>query len=362
MGNGYLEAITPENHDCNDFHPKDNQKAVYKWYDERYSDEAWDIYSNDWESRITEWHDAWHQAHYTALQDTNTLANTDEQLEKLPFGKFFLAHPIAAFSFWRVLQACYGLDRAVCGETEEVASWQQYAPFQYLRDSTVETKWQADLEQFKQQVTSTRLSFKKPTWESKLFNMYRGIETFDKEFAALKVNFKYNLVDKKFGLWMIERIEEDVGKRIAMITDVLKPKDNGRAEIQPTKSHEDDSNDIHSELTWMHTSNLGLIDMKKAFIAPGYSRTATFPPSYLSPNEINPPDGADQTGNTIAPGMMSSLKATESFVDMHSAAEPNPLEMPFNKDGLVSNIKKVFRKIKHKVRKSKCSTNPGSCQ
>merc|ERR1712093_496681 len=103
METGYLEAITPVNHNCSDFHPKDNQKAVYRWYDRKYSEAAWDIYSNDWELRIFEWHQAWHAAHQTALQETNPKFNTNPQLENLPLGKFFLAHPIAGFSLWIVL-------------------------------------------------------------------------------------------------------------------------------------------------------------------------------------------------------------------------------------------------------------------
>merc|ERR1712225_230856 len=101
METGYLEAITPVNHNCSDFHPKDNQKAVYRWYDRKYSEAAWDIYSNDWELRIFEWHQAWHAAHQTALQETNPKFNINPQLENLPLGKFFLAHPIAGFSLWR---------------------------------------------------------------------------------------------------------------------------------------------------------------------------------------------------------------------------------------------------------------------
>ncbi|KAH7356872.1 hypothetical protein BKA65DRAFT_216464 [Rhexocercosporidium sp. MPI-PUGE-AT-0058] len=284
MGTAYLEAITPENHDCSDFHPKDKQKEVYKWYDLQYSNEAWDIYSNEWESRIL----AWHEAHQIALQETSTTQNSDEQLERLPFGTFFLAHPIAAFSLWRVLQSCYGLDRAVCGDTDEVALWQHLAPFQYLRDNDIEKKWQAELETFKHQVTSTRLNFKKQSWELKVFNIFRGIEIFEKEFAALRENFKVNLVDKKVGLWMIDRIEEDVGKRIAMITDLLKLKDNELTKIQPIESHEDDINNI------------------EPFAAPGYSRKATFPPSYSSPVKTSFPHRAEETANLIMPGILKS--------------------------------------------------------
>ncbi|KAH7407547.1 hypothetical protein BKA64DRAFT_422740 [Cadophora sp. MPI-SDFR-AT-0126] len=247
----YLEAITPEKHDCEDFDPKLKQKAVYRWYDSRYSDEAWDIYSKDWEKRILQWHATCqgplHEAHRLALQETNTETNSDRQLESLPFGMFFLAHPIAAFSLWRVLQSCYSLDRAVCGTTNEVTAWQQLVPFRYLREEEVTLRWHDELQLLRQQVTSGRLSFKRRTWETKLYDIHHGIEMFMKEFAAMRNNFAVNLADMKFASWMIDRIEEDVGKRIAMITEMLKFKDSELAKIQPTESHEDDVNDNSSK-------------------------------------------------------------------------------------------------------------------
>merc|ERR1712225_110794 len=164
METGYLEVITPVNHNCSDFHPKDNQKAVYRWYDRKF--------------------------------------NTNPQLENLPLGKFFLAHPIAGFSLWRVLQACYSLDRAVCGDTDEVASWQEFVPFKYLKADKIDLKWQKELELLKQQSTSSQLDFRKRPWEMKLLNMHRGLEAFEKEFAALTENFRENLSEKKFGYWM----------------------------------------------------------------------------------------------------------------------------------------------------------------
>ncbi|PVH72376.1 hypothetical protein DL98DRAFT_596086 [Cadophora sp. DSE1049] len=321
MGTTYLEAITPENHDCSDFHPKDNQKAVHRWYDRKYSNEAWDIYSNDWELRIIEWHQAWHEAHQTALRETNTKLNTKRQLEKLPFGKFFLAHPIAAFSLWRVLQSCYGLDRAVCGDTKEVASWQQHVPFEYFKDDKIDLKWQTELELFKQEIASSRLKFSKQSWELKLYDMHRGIEAFEKEVAALKVNFRENLSEKKFGIWMIERIEEGMGKRIAMITDLLKFKDNELESVQTADSHEDDINNI------------------EVVPSPVYSRQATIPPSYSSPVKTNFPPGTIPIIETPKP-----------------ATEPQPvLEKPATKGGLVSSIKKGFQKIKRKAQEDEAA-------
>merc|ERR1711977_342807 len=284
METGYLEAITPVNHNCSDFHPKDNQKAVYRWYDRKYSEAAWDIYSNDWELRIFEWHQAWHAAHQTALQETNPKFNTNPQLENLPLGKFFLAHPIAGFSLWRVLQACYSLDRAVCGDTDEVASWQEFVPFKYLKADKIDLKWQ-------------------------------------KEFAALTENFRENLSEKKFGYWMVDRVEEGMGTRVAMITDLLKSKENEQESVQAADPHEDDVNKI------------------EPVPSPVYSRQGTIPPSYSSPVQANFPPEAIPMIETPKP-----------------APEPQaPVDKPVAKGGVMLSIKKGYQKMKRKVRKSKNS-------
>jgi len=321
METGYLEAITPVNHNCSDFHPKDNQKAVYRWYDRKYSEAAWDIYSNDWELRIFEWHQAWHAAHQTALQETNPKFNTNPQLENLPLGKFFLAHPIAGFSLWRVLQACYSLDRAVCGDTDEVASWQEFVPFKYLKADKIDLKWQKELELLKQQSTSSQLDFRKRPWEMKLLNMHRGLEAFEKEFAALTENFRENLSEKKFGYWMVDRVEEGMGTRVAMITDLLKSKENEQESVQAADPHEDDVNKI------------------EPVPSPVYSRQGTIPPSYSSPVQANFPPEAIPMIETPKP-----------------APEPQaPVDKPVAKGGVMLSIKKGYQKMKRKVRKSKNS-------
>lgn len=243
MATTYLQAITPSDLDSVHFDPKDKQKAVYKWYDLRYSDEALDIYSKEWQNRIL----IWHEAHQRAIKDINQSLTSEELLETLHFGNFFLAHPIAAFSLWRVLQACYELDRAVCGNTEEVASWQSLPPFKYLRDSSIQLRWRTELENLKQQIKSNRSTSAKETWELKLYGIWLAVEDVEREIVALKENFTDNLVDMKFASWMKERIDEDVfGLRFTMITGNLKLKDNELASVQQTESH-DEENMVESE-------------------------------------------------------------------------------------------------------------------
>lgn len=85
----------------------------------------------------------------------------------------------------------------------------------------------------------------------KLLNMHRGLEAFEKEFAALTENFRENLSEKKFGYWMVDRVEEGMGTRVAMITDLLKSKENEQESVQAADPHEDDVNKIERELNWI---------------------------------------------------------------------------------------------------------------
>ncbi|KAH8805013.1 hypothetical protein F5884DRAFT_439164 [Xylogone sp. PMI_703] len=245
----YLEAVTipgPEG----DFDPKFKQKKVYRWYDARYSDEALDIYSTEWRDRIVSWHE--HAAPLPAAE-----LSVEQLLEQLEFGSFFLAHPIAAFSLWQVLQTCYELDRAVCGVTDEVVSWQKIPPFQYFRDSRIQARWRESLKQLKERIRKRDPSPSGESAEYKMYEIRLGVEKFESAFEALKENFSINLRDMKFALWMIDRIDNDIGKRFAMITDILDFKDEDH--IRPIDSSDGDNSGTHQS----HSPQEGLKQINK---------------------------------------------------------------------------------------------------
>lgn len=229
-----MESIAVTSSDPDIFDPKVKQKAIYSWYDSRYSDEALDIYSEAWQERIIFWHQR-------AIDNTATTLSSEETLEKLDFGSFFLAHPIAAFSLWQVLQACYELDVAVCGNSkadlDEIESWQKLNPFKYLRDSTVQEKWRASLELFKEQIKrkSEDSEIQEESWELRMYDILVGVEKFETAFESLQENFSANLAGKSFAQWMIARIEEDIGKRFSMIDRLLEFKESELAHIRPVE-------------------------------------------------------------------------------------------------------------------------------
>jgi len=225
MTTAYLEAVTGADQDNGNFDPYVKQKQVYKYYDSKYSDEALDIYSEEWQERIIYWHQR-------AINHSATHLSSDELLEKLDFGCFFLAHPIAAFSLWQVLQACYELDRAVCGDVKVVNGWEQLKPFEYLRDERIQAKWHQSLDLLKEQIKEPGLESRE-SWEYSMYEILLGVERFEDAFQSLKENFSINLANMKCATWMIERIGEDIGKRFSMIDRLLEFKGNELANIRP---------------------------------------------------------------------------------------------------------------------------------
>jgi hypothetical protein len=220
-----MDSIAVASSDAAIFDPKEKQKAIYLYYDSQYSDEALDIYSEEWQQRILYWHQK-------AIDSAATTLSSEKILENLDFGGFFLAHPIAAFSLWQLLQSCYELDVAVCGNSKadlnEIESWQKMNPFKYLRDRSVQDKWRASLELFKAQIKakSEDIDVQEESWELRMHDILIGVEKFETAFESLQENFKANLAGKRFADWMIARIDEDIGKRFSMIHRLLEFKES----------------------------------------------------------------------------------------------------------------------------------------
>jgi hypothetical protein len=229
-----MESIAVTSSNPSIFDPKEKQKAIYLYYDSQYSDEALDIYSEEWQERILYWHQK-------AIDNAATNLRSEQNLENLDFGSFFLAHPIAAFSLWQLLQACYELDVAVCGNSkadlDEIESWQKLNPFKYLRDHAVQDKWRVSLELFKAQIKakSEDTDVQEESWELRMHDILIGVEKFETAFESLQENFKTNLAREKSADWMIARIDEDIGKRFSMIHRLLDFKESELAGTLPAE-------------------------------------------------------------------------------------------------------------------------------
>ena len=236
----YIEAIARPVHDWEKFDPKTKQKLIYKWYDKQYSDDALDIYSKEWQDRIHAWNQAWYDAYHEACQlaldrSSKTLT-TEELFESLDFGIFFLAHPVAAFSLWKVLQASYELDRAVCGDTDQVALWQELPPFKYLKDEAIQQKWDFEIELLKQQTMSSGATFGRQSSKFKMYEILVGVERYEHAVISMKDNFAWNGEGKEFASWMTERIDEGFERRLAVI-ELLNFQDNESRTMPYMESH-----------------------------------------------------------------------------------------------------------------------------
>lgn len=207
----------------NSFHgqnlnPTPQQRAVFGFYDARHSEAAEDIYSSEWLRLTRSFFEAF------AREDSPPITLTSwEMVEDLDFGAFFLAHPIAAYSLWHMLQSCYELDRVVCGtsaaQLEKVATWQKLKPFIYLKSKKIRTTWKSSLKLLKKQIDCGALEGEELM--SKLNAILYGVEKLENALYDMQQNFKINLKDLKYADVMLEKAVKVVEERQRMIADLI---------------------------------------------------------------------------------------------------------------------------------------------
>lgn len=207
------------------FDPIIPQRNIYRWYDRRYSDDAFNIYSPEWGNKLVDW------------QLNSPAIDIDEARNELEIGTFFRSDPVAAFSLWKLLQVCYDLDEAVCGSTTDaktMASWKSFRPFEYLGSDEVRNEWSRSLEKLRQRIKNSdeELNGHRETWEARMWAILQAVEKFEEAFAVLEENFKANLKQKrKCAEWMENRISEEMGVRFSLITNLLEIKDGEFADL-----------------------------------------------------------------------------------------------------------------------------------
>jgi hypothetical protein len=234
MGSYIQLATAIDGQDCN---PTPQQRAVYSYHDALQSDAADDIYSSEWFQRTKSFFKQFARSNAQA-----TTLTTWEMVEDLDFGAFFLAHPVAAYSLWHLLQACYELDRVVCGSSPEnlrvVESWESLKPFLYLKSKKVRTKWSKSLKLLKTEIEHGDLEGE-PLLR-RLYDILCGVERLENSLADLKENFLANLKDMKFVDKMLEKIATVVEDRCCMIEDLLKLEDSQQASRQERECSSDE--------------------------------------------------------------------------------------------------------------------------
>jgi hypothetical protein len=238
----YIQLHTElDSQDCN---PTPQQRAVYSYHEKIHSDAADDIYSSEWFQRTKLFFKqfAKQQKHVTALTSW-------EMVEDLDFGAFFLAHPVAAYSLWHLLQACYELDRVVCGfsheELPKVEKWQLLKPFVYLRARKISTQWVKSLKFLKEQIECGALEGDELV--RTLYDILCGVEKLIASSAALKDVFAVHLRDMIFVDEMLQKVNTVVDDRCGMIAAHLKLEDSKEISRQESESSSDEASGKSSE-------------------------------------------------------------------------------------------------------------------
>jgi len=236
MSSFIQRVIEPGQQDCS---VSKKQREVYDWYEKCHSDdEVVDIYSPEWQQRITSWYNWLTTTTGTKDVHVNVVEGCDN-LDDLDLGLFFFAHPVAAFSLWHVLQACYEIDEAACGRTEKVLKWRELKPFTYLKSKEVKKTWKRKLKHLGKQIKNGKLNGE--ALKSRLCAIHRGVEKLEDSVNSLDENFGDDFKDTEIGSSMLKRIREVVDDRCLMIANSLSI-DGEDSEDEATMSEDETTN------------------------------------------------------------------------------------------------------------------------
>jgi hypothetical protein len=212
--------------DCN---PTRQQRAVWRFYESRNSDEADDIYSSEWYERTVSF-----LKKFARKNKAPKVLKSWEMIENLEFGPFFLSHPVAAYALWQMLEAFYDLDYVVCGTSEEalatIEQWKEVPPFIYLNTKrgkearNIRAKWADSLQQLKKEIECGDLEGEELI--SRLTNILVKVQKMERAFDAMKENFAESLKGMVFVPDMIEKVGNVVEERRRVIMDLLRPGDD----------------------------------------------------------------------------------------------------------------------------------------
>lgn len=177
--------------------PTPQQRAVYNFHEARHSNEAEDIYASTWFDRTKGFQE------HARPTNQSTFLKSWEMIEDLEFGEFFLAHPVAGYSLWQFLQACYELDAAVCGLSPS-RSWRNLKPFVYLQRGEIKSTWSNSLQRLKREIEKGVLQGE--ALLQKFYTIFNGVEKLDNVSRTLDETFIGSLEGKIFADQMMTKI------------------------------------------------------------------------------------------------------------------------------------------------------------
>lgn len=208
-----------------------NQKDVFKWYEENTQQyEGEEIFSPEWKDRLLDWEDRFQYA------DSDQIASYKNYPRELDIGLFFQFHPVAAFSLWHVLQACYELDMNICGnngmsageieERKRIIGWRNLRIFDYLQAEEIMKTWQNKLFMILGEVEKTQRSDSKVEREdmaNRLYGLTQDVQSLENALRTLESVFKKS-EDLDACQWMLELVRHGVGTRCRAVERIFDQK------------------------------------------------------------------------------------------------------------------------------------------
>lgn len=201
------------------------QRDVFDWYEKNnYRDDGGAIFSPEWQCRLKKWGEEF-DSRVSNIHDTIELHQHSPT--ELELGCLFQAHPILAFSLWHVLQACYELDRLICGTTiperKEIIKWQDWRPFQYLLSPEIKTSWRDKLRVLSSEAAEPTDNFKREDVVRRLHHIAHAVHTLEEAFATLTSIFKARELEKSCAAWVLDAVQGSIDTRYHLIERTSAP-------------------------------------------------------------------------------------------------------------------------------------------
>ncbi|KAI1460998.1 hypothetical protein F4805DRAFT_416232 [Annulohypoxylon moriforme] len=209
------------------------QRDIFDWYEKcEYKYDAGAIFSPEWQDRLTEWGEESNR--YSMSDICENIKSQEQNPEELELGHLFLAHPVAAFALWHVLQSCYELDMIICGTTMEnrksIAEWQKWRPFQYLLSRDIVCCWQDNMCGLLSEAESCTNKFQKEKIDQRLQRISQAIHALKEAIATLASVFEDSKEKLTYTFWILKVVEENVDKRWPQMANTQK-EDGGQSLI-----------------------------------------------------------------------------------------------------------------------------------
>jgi hypothetical protein len=217
-----------------DYNPTPQQRAVYRFHDQRQTDEAGDIYSSEWFDRTRSFLEQ-----YASHYELPTTLNSWEMVQTLDFGAFFLAHPVAGYSLWIFVRACADLDWVVCRTPAAEFDKISVRPFVYLQSKKVHAKWEKSLRILKSEILKGVLDGDELI--QRVYDIMRGVERLKHSCSMLGETFGENLKGMRFADKMVDEAVNAVNDRCQMIESLLRVDSGWRTLTDETSSKATDS-------------------------------------------------------------------------------------------------------------------------